>query len=120
MAPFVEVCRYKPVPLSLSSLCTCHCRSTQRKSLLLHHFSEKYLNLRLVDPKPLSHSRCNWISVKRRVITAVARAESNQIGDDGNSKEEHGRDQELQNVEEDSSFDSQEQKSRSQFKKRVV
>ncbi|CAL9226416.1 unnamed protein product [Arabidopsis halleri] len=78
---------YKPVPLSLSSLCTCPCRSTQRKSLLLPHFSEKYLNLRLVDPKPLSHSRCNWISVNRRVITAVARAESNQIGDDGNSKE---------------------------------
>ncbi|AEE80089.1 Phosphatidate cytidylyltransferase 5 [Arabidopsis thaliana] len=114
MAPFVEVCRYKPLPLSLSSLCTCPCRSSPRKYLILPQFSEKY-------PKPLlSHSRFTPISVNRRVITAVARAESNQIGDDANSKEEHNIDQELQNVEEDSSLDDQKQKSRSQFKKRVT
>ncbi|KAG7566274.1 hypothetical protein ISN44_As10g028600 [Arabidopsis suecica] len=114
MAPFVEVCRYKPLPLSLSSLCTCPCRSSPRKSLVLPQFSEKY------SEPLLSHSRFSPISVNRRIITAVARAESNQIGDDANSKEEHNRDQELQNVEEDSSLDDQKQKSRSQFKKRVI
>ncbi|CAE6077120.1 unnamed protein product [Arabidopsis arenosa] len=61
--------------------------------------------------------------------------ELNQIklGDDANSKEVlrnlswqlpvclgYNRDQELQNVEEDSSLDDQKQKSRSQFKKRVI
>ncbi|CAH2063352.1 unnamed protein product [Thlaspi arvense] len=120
MAPFVEVCRYKPVPLSLSSLCTCPCRSTPRKSLILPHLSENYSNLRLVDSKSSSHSRFTGISVNRRVITAVARAESGQLGDDENSKEEHERDQELNNVEEDSSLDQQKQKSKSQFKKRVI
>ncbi|KAL1219231.1 Phosphatidate cytidylyltransferase 5 [Cardamine amara subsp. amara] len=120
MAPFVEVCRYKPVPLSLSSLCTCPCLSSPRKSLILPHFSEKYSNLRLVDSKPFSHCSFTRIPVNRRFITAVARAESNQIGDNGNSKEEHNRNQELQNVEEDSSLDHQKQKSRSQFKKRIV
>ncbi|XP_010469160.1 PREDICTED: phosphatidate cytidylyltransferase 5, chloroplastic-like [Camelina sativa] len=122
MAPFVEVCRYKPVPLSLSSLCTCPCRFSPRKSLTLPHFSEKYSNLGLVESKALSRSRFSRIPVNRRVIiTAVARAESNQIGDDGNSKEEHSRDQEeLEIIEEDSSVDDQKQKSRSQFKKRVI
>ncbi|EOA24173.1 hypothetical protein CARUB_v10017406mg [Capsella rubella] len=117
MAPFVEVCRYKPVPLSLSSLCTCPCRSSPRKSLILPHFSEKYPNLGLIDSKALTRSRFCRIPVNRRIITAVARAESNQIGDDG---EEHSRDQELQIIEEDSSVDDQKQKSRSQFKKRVI
>ncbi|XP_010512393.1 PREDICTED: phosphatidate cytidylyltransferase 5, chloroplastic [Camelina sativa] len=122
MAPFVEVCRYKPTPLSLSSLCTCPCRSSPRKSLTLPHFSEKYSNLGLVESKALSLSRFSRIPVNRRVIiTAVARAESNQIGNDGNSKEEHSRDQEeLEVIEEDSSVDDQKQKSRSQFKKRVI
>ncbi|CAA7029533.1 unnamed protein product [Microthlaspi erraticum] len=117
MAPFVEACRYKPVPLSLSSLCSCPCRSSSTKPLILPHSSPNYSNLRLVDSKSPSHSR---ISVNRRVIAAVARAESDQLGDDSNSKEEEDRDQELQNVEEDSSFDEQKRNSKSQFKKRVV
>lgn len=84
MAPFVEVCRYKPIPLSLSSLCTCPCRSSTIKSPILPHFSANYSNLRLVDSKSPSRSR---ISVNRRVIAAVARVESDQLGDDSNSKE---------------------------------
>ncbi|KFK35265.1 hypothetical protein AALP_AA5G262800 [Arabis alpina] len=118
MAPFVEVCRYKPVsPLTLSSLSSCPCRSTPRKSLILPHF---YSKLRFFDSKSVSCSRFSGISVNRRVITSVVRVESDHLGDDSNSKEEHERDQELQNVEEDLSLDQQEQKSRSQFKKRVV
>uniref|UniRef100_A0A1J3IE23 Phosphatidate cytidylyltransferase n=1 Tax=Noccaea caerulescens TaxID=107243 RepID=A0A1J3IE23_NOCCA len=109
MAPFVEVCRHKPVPLSLSSLCSCPCRSSSRKSPILPHFSPNYSNFRLVDSKSLSQSR---ISVNRRVIAAVARVESDQLGDDSNSKEEGDRDGELQNVEVDSSLDEQKQKSK--------
>ncbi|KAG2258757.1 hypothetical protein Bca52824_078051 [Brassica carinata] len=106
MAPFVEVCRYKPVP---SSLCTCPCRSsTPRNSLILPKLSVKYSNLRLLCSKP------SFRSVNRRVITAVARVESEQLGDDGPSKEGEERDKE------DSSLDQQKVKSRSQFKKRVV
>ncbi|ESQ44017.1 hypothetical protein EUTSA_v10006014mg [Eutrema salsugineum] len=120
MAPFVEVCRYKPVPLSLRSLCTCPCRSTPRKFIILPHLSETFSTLRFVDSKSSSHSRSIGISVNRRVITAVARVQSDQLGDDGNSKDEHERDQGSKNVEEDSSLDQQKQKSRSQFKKRVV
>ncbi|KAJ4896281.1 hypothetical protein Rs2_23075 [Raphanus sativus] len=120
MAPFVEVCRYKPVvPFSLtssSSLCTCPCRrSTPRNSLTLPQLPEKYSNLRLLCSKPSFRSVNN-----RRVITAVARVESEQLGDDGNSKEGDERDKEVQNVEEDSSLDQQKAKSRSQLKKRVV
>ncbi|KAJ0246566.1 Phosphatidate cytidylyltransferase 5 [Hirschfeldia incana] len=121
MAPFVEVCRYKPVPFSLtssssSSLCSsCPCRSTPRNSLTLPRLPVKYSNLRLLCSKP------SFRSFNRRVITAVARVESEQLGDDdGNSNEEGERDEEVQSVEEDSSLDQQKVKSRSQFKKRVV
>ncbi|CAG7866077.1 unnamed protein product [Brassica rapa] len=116
MAPFVEVCRYyKPLPFH------CPCRSTPTNSLILPQLSLKYSNLRLLASKPSSHPRFNGISFNRsRVITAVARVESEQLGDDSNSKEEEERDKEVQNVEEDSSLDQQKEKSRSQFKKRVV
>ncbi|XP_048597288.1 phosphatidate cytidylyltransferase 5, chloroplastic isoform X1 [Brassica napus] len=116
MAPFVEVCRYyKPLPFQ------CPCRSSPTNSLILPHLSLKYSNLRLLASKPSSHPRFNGISFNRsRVITAVARVESEHLGDDSNSKEEEERDKEVQNVEEDSSLDQQKEKSRSQFKKRVV
>ncbi|CAF2113253.1 hypothetical protein HID58_082652 [Brassica napus] len=114
MAPFVEVCRYYK-PAAPFSLCTCPCRSTPTNSLILPQLSKKYSNLRLLASKPSSHPRFNGISFNRsRVITAVARVEPEHLGDDGSSKEED------EIVKEDSSLDQQKEKSRSQFKKRVV
>lgn len=89
MASFVEVCRYnnpnKRVPVYSTSLpCVCPCRISTRRTLILPHFSE-YSSLRLVrdaKPKPLFRSRAGRISFKRRFLTAVARAESDQLGDD--------------------------------------
>ncbi|KFK37308.1 hypothetical protein AALP_AA4G240300 [Arabis alpina] len=107
MATFVEVCRYnKPVQILSTSLSTCPCRISTRKTLNLPSFSE-YSNLSLLsNTKPLSRSR---ISVKRRYLTAVTRTESNHLGDDNNSKGDDG----LQNVED-------KEKKASQFKKRVI
>ncbi|CAA7050682.1 unnamed protein product [Microthlaspi erraticum] len=115
MASFVEVCRYnpnKPVPVYSTSLpCVCPCRVSTRKALILPHFSE-YSSLRIVrdvKPKPLFRSRAGRISFKRRFLTAVARAESDQLGDD-HSKGDDGT---IQNVEE-------KQRKSSQLKKRVI
>ncbi|CAH8339018.1 unnamed protein product [Eruca vesicaria subsp. sativa] len=95
MSPFVEVCRYKPLPPF-----QCPCRSSPTNPLILPKLSS---NLRLLCS---SHPRFNRISLNRRFITAVARVESDHLGDDGNSKKEEERVKEV--------------KSRSQFKKRVV
>ncbi|CAH2057903.1 unnamed protein product [Thlaspi arvense] len=114
MASLVQVCRYnpnKPAPVKSTSLpCICPCRISTSKSLILPSFSE-YSSLRLVrvaKVKPLFRSRLGRISFQRRLPTAVARAESDQLGDD-NSKGTH----DLQNVEDT-------QKKASQFKKRVI
>ncbi|KAG2332108.1 hypothetical protein Bca52824_003288 [Brassica carinata] len=117
MASFVKVCTYnKTVPPVLStSLCTCPCRVFTKKTLYPPPFSN-YSSLRLVrdaNTNPLFRSRLGRIPLKRRFLTAVARAESNQPGDD-NSKGVDGRIHDFQNVEEDK------QKKASQLKKRVI
>uniref|UniRef100_A0A1J3E0D7 Phosphatidate cytidylyltransferase n=1 Tax=Noccaea caerulescens TaxID=107243 RepID=A0A1J3E0D7_NOCCA len=120
MASFVEVCRYnnpnKPVPVYSTSLpCVCPCRISTRRTLILPHFSE-YSSLRLVrdaKPKPLFRSRAGRISFKRRFLTAVARAESDQLGDDNSKGGDGRRNSDLENVEE-------KQKKASQLKKRVI
>ncbi|ESQ39149.1 hypothetical protein EUTSA_v10001472mg [Eutrema salsugineum] len=115
MASFVDVCRYnKPVPVS-SSTClpyVCPCRISTRKTLILPPFSQ-YSSLRFAgDTTPLFRSRLGRIPLKRRFLTAVARAETDQLGDD-NSKGVDGRIHDLQNVED-------KQKKASQLKKRVI
>ncbi|KAL9302855.1 Phosphatidate cytidylyltransferase 4 [Arabidopsis thaliana] len=92
-----------------TSRCTCPCRSFTRKPIIRPPLS----GLRLVgDTKPLFRSGLGRISVNRRFLTAVARAESDQLGDDDHSK---GIDRihNLQNVED-------KQKKASQLKKRVI
>jgi hypothetical protein len=92
-----------------TSRCTCPCRSFTRKPLIRPPLS----GLRLPgDTKPLFRSGLGRISVSRRFLTAVARAESDQLGDDDHSK---GIDRihNLQNVED-------KQKKASQLKKRVI
>jgi hypothetical protein len=66
-----------------TSRCTCPCRSFTRKPLIRPPLS----GLRLPgDTKPLFRSGLGRISVSRRFLTAVARAESDQLGDDDHSK----------------------------------
>lgn len=66
-----------------TSRCTCPCRSFTRKPLNIPPLSGQRL---VGDTKPLFRSGLGRISVKRRFLTAVARAESDQLGDDDNSK----------------------------------
>ncbi|KAF8113842.1 hypothetical protein N665_0045s0081 [Sinapis alba] len=116
MASIVKVCTYnKPVPVLTTSLCICSCRLSTRKTPNLQPFSD-YSSLRLVPDaktRPLLRSALGRIPVKRRFLTAVTRAESDNLGDD-NSKGVDGRIHDLQNVEEDK------QKKASQLKKRVI
>lgn len=85
MASFARVCTYnKPVPVLTTSLCKCSCRVSTKKTLNLPPFSD-YSSLSVVrdaKTKPLFRSRLGRISVERRFLTAVTRAESNQLGDD--------------------------------------
>ncbi|XP_010508208.1 PREDICTED: phosphatidate cytidylyltransferase 4, chloroplastic-like [Camelina sativa] len=98
-------------PVLSTSLCTCPCR---RKPLILPLYT-KYSSLRLVsdNTKPLFRSGLARVSLKRRLLTAVARAESDQFGDDDNSKGIDRIHHDLQNVED-------KQKKASQLKKRVI
>ncbi|KAG2295955.1 hypothetical protein Bca4012_002622 [Brassica carinata] len=118
MASFAKVCTYnKPVPVLTTSLCICSCRVSTKKTLNLPPFSD-CSSLRVVrdaKTKPLFRSRLGRISVERRFLTAVTRAESNQLGDD-NSEGVDIRIQDLQNVEEE----EEKQKKASQLKKRVI
>ncbi|KAL1207390.1 Phosphatidate cytidylyltransferase 4 [Cardamine amara subsp. amara] len=94
-------------------LSTSRCIFT-RKPLNLPAFSE-YSSLRLGgDTKPLLRSRVGQISVKRRFLTAVTRAESDQLGDDDSNSKGVDRIHDLQKLEDNK------QKKSSQLKKRVI
>ncbi|KAL1190611.1 Phosphatidate cytidylyltransferase 4 [Cardamine amara subsp. amara] len=102
MASFAE-------PILSTSSCT-----FTRKPLNLPAFSE-YSSLRLGgDTKPLLRSRVGQISVKRRFLTAVTRAESDQLGDDDSNSKGVDRIHDLQKLEDNK------QKKSSQLKKRVI
>ncbi|XP_010544617.1 PREDICTED: phosphatidate cytidylyltransferase 4, chloroplastic [Tarenaya hassleriana] len=116
MAPFVELCRYKPIPPSATSIYAYPCRSSSTETLILPQFTSNANSGLVFDSKPMFRTRPVRVSVSRRVITAVARAELNGFGDD-DSKEQVDGGHESQNV---GDSGSEHQQKANQFKNRVI
>ncbi|KAJ4727175.1 Phosphatidate cytidylyltransferase [Melia azedarach] len=118
MASFVEIERCNLIPLSLTSLCACPCRTLSNKTLILSQKRCPKLNLRIVfhGSKPVLRIRQSGISTSRRLISAVASAEPDRL-EDGNSNEEIDDSHNIQ-VNEDSV--SERQQKASQLRKRII
>lgn len=85
--PYLDVDRFKHIPLSLPSLCTCSCRPLSSQSLILHRPFSKVNHIGFVFSrrKPVLRFSQNGLLAHRRVITAVAQAEPDRLGE-GNSE----------------------------------
>ncbi|KAM1262599.1 hypothetical protein ACFX2G_028322 [Malus domestica] len=83
--------RCSPLPLPLPSLCSCPCRPLPLRTLVFNRPSAKLGNLDLLfdGNKGLLGLGQNGIFARRRVITAVARAEPEHLGDDNADQEVH-------------------------------
>ncbi|XP_028752050.1 phosphatidate cytidylyltransferase 4, chloroplastic isoform X2 [Neltuma alba] len=84
---YLDADRFKHLPLSLPSLCTCPCRPVSSQSLILHRRCSKLTHIRLVFTrrKPVLRFSQNGFLPHRRVITAVAQAEPDRL-DEGNAE----------------------------------
>lgn len=103
MASVLEIDHYHLIPLSLNSLCAFPFRPLSKKTLVLSRRCSK-LNLGIVldESKVFFPVHRTCISVNRRVITAVARAEQDWLGN-GNVKEEVEKGNELPTKEDSAS-----------------
>ncbi|KDP28795.1 hypothetical protein JCGZ_14566 [Jatropha curcas] len=88
MASLVEIERYKLVPLSVTGLCSRPCLPLSKKTLILdRRFSKITLKLVLNGSKAVFPAHSNGISAMRHLITAVARAEQDRLGQDDADEE---------------------------------
>ncbi|KAJ7954661.1 Phosphatidate cytidylyltransferase [Quillaja saponaria] len=86
---YSEIHRFKLIPLSLSSVCACPCRPLSSKTLIFTRPSSKLNHIGLVfdGSKEAHRFGKKGFLTHRRIITAVARAELDSLGE-GNAKEE--------------------------------
>ncbi|TXG62654.1 hypothetical protein EZV62_009648 [Acer yangbiense] len=117
MASYVEIGR-NLIPLSLTSLCACPCRPSSRKTLIFNQKRFRRFNLGIVfdGSKSVLRVHRTGISINRRLIAAVARAEPDSINEDS-AKEEVDNGQKL--LESEDSV-SESQLKASQLQKRIV
>ncbi|TQD84414.1 hypothetical protein C1H46_030027 [Malus baccata] len=109
--------RCSPLPLPLPSLCSCPCRPSPLRTLVFNRPSAKLGNLDLLfdGNKGLLGLGQNGVFARRRVITAVARAEPEHLGDDNADQEVHkGR-----KLSSNEDVVSEHQQKASQLKKRI-
>ncbi|XP_068344870.1 phosphatidate cytidylyltransferase 4, chloroplastic-like [Pyrus communis] len=115
---FCQRHRCSPPPLPLPSLCFCPCRPSPSRTLVFNHPSAKLGNWDLLfdgNRRQLGLGR-NRVFARRRVITAVARAEPEHLGDDNADQEVH-KGSKLSSNED---VVSEHQQKASQLKKRIV
>ncbi|KAF5744301.1 phosphatidate cytidylyltransferase 4 chloroplastic isoform X1 [Tripterygium wilfordii] len=88
MASLIEIDRYNWIPLSVTSLSACPCRPLWKKTLrLTRRCSKVSLGIVFDGSNGIYRVRSNGFLANRRLITAVARAESDRLGED-NAKED--------------------------------
>ncbi|KAK3195056.1 hypothetical protein Dsin_026366 [Dipteronia sinensis] len=117
MASSVEIGR-NLIPLPLTSLCACPCRPSSRNTLIFNQkrFCRFNLGIVLDGSKSVLRIHRTGISINRRLIAAVARAEPDSINEE-NAKEEVDKGQKL--LESEDSV-SESQLKASQLQKRIV
>ncbi|KAI9078850.1 hypothetical protein K1719_039191 [Acacia pycnantha] len=86
---YLDADRFKLLPLSLPSLCTCPCRPVTSQSLILHRRCSNLTHIPLVFTRrrPIFRFSQNGFLPYRRVITAVAQAEPDRL-DEGNAEKQ--------------------------------
>ncbi|TQE10868.1 hypothetical protein C1H46_003568 [Malus baccata] len=88
---YSQLHRCTPLSVSLPSLCSCPCRPSPSRTLVFTRTSAKLGNFDLFfdgNKRPLGLGR-NGILARRRALTAVARAEPKNLGDDNANQEVH-------------------------------